>query len=547
LYILRDIKMKRNILFFFLLIQIIVGKKINELPIHKIGIKDVSDIFQKDGALAITNLPEDYRNAVKNLQENSPDCLNSNHVPEFLLPDQSTRRTMALHSEDSSFKLPECIKADFEKVQKYFSQIDAQITAKITEVFGKENTIWLHEEGSGDLSDQIYKDHLHVYQRSLTQNESSMNNFALPYHKDNGLILYLTPFSSHSLLIKDKNGNAIETHQLEINSIIVLLGSGLSDWLLEGVKPKLHAPFHGVLSLPDSLKTRTTMARMKVLPDTAFSKSKSGKSFGDFFMGSTRDNARLGAVNLAWTELQEAQCNEGYAYCWMDCYELPEDCKLSESECITYDDKQCCTEDITENCENMNDECHWSCQATTPAQTSTSSQSSISTSSQSSTTTTTKDDKKFCDGGTDMYMQGFSLASRKNICVILLFESWVLDTKTKFIIGCIGVVILGIAIEGLLALRRNLQSRKILLKMSSLMRRVLIILLFGVNVACGYFGMLVAMTYSVELFLCMVIGLLLGHAIFNSEAEIGESVDPCCASQTLPHNVKSEKEMVSDL
>ena len=43
--------MKRNILFFFLLIQIIVGKKINELPIHKIGIKDVSDIFQKDGAL----------------------------------------------------------------------------------------------------------------------------------------------------------------------------------------------------------------------------------------------------------------------------------------------------------------------------------------------------------------------------------------------------------------------------------------------------------------------------------------------------------------
>ena len=45
--------MKRNIFlfFFFLLIQIIVGKKINELPIHKIGIKDVSDIFQKDGAL----------------------------------------------------------------------------------------------------------------------------------------------------------------------------------------------------------------------------------------------------------------------------------------------------------------------------------------------------------------------------------------------------------------------------------------------------------------------------------------------------------------
>ena len=65
---------------------------------------------------------------------------------------------------------------------------------------------------------------------------------------------------------------------------------------------------------------------------------------------------------------------------------------------------------------------------------------------------------------------------------------------------------------------------------------VLIILLFGVNVASGYFAMLVgipkeyepqashsyatslqvAMTYSVELFICMVAGLLVGHAIFNS-------------------------------
>ena len=58
------------------------------------------------------------------------------------------------------------------------------------------------------------------------------------------------------------------------------------------------------------------------------------------------------------------------------------------------------------------------------------------------------------------------------------------------------------------------------------------------------------MTYSVELFICMVIGLVLGHAIFNtgndcnmspgfifcfSEAAVGESVDPCCASQAIGH------------
>ena len=124
-------------------------------------------------------MPEDYRNAVKNLQENSPDCLNSNHVPEFLLPDQSTRRTMALHSEDSrltlqlkschliswvlkllirqiensvspdlsqkffSFKLPECIKADFEKVQKYFRDDFKKKNCKISDIVQKGG------EGSG--------------------------------------------------------------------------------------------------------------------------------------------------------------------------------------------------------------------------------------------------------------------------------------------------------------------------------------------------------------------------------------------------------------
>ena len=59
------------------------------------------------------------------------------------------------------------------------------------------------------------------------------------------------------------------------------------------------------------------------------------------------------------------------------------------------------------------------------------------------------------------------------------------------------------------------------------------------------------MTYSVELFICMIIGLVLGHAIFNTGdnfplffifsfpsqnitgAAVGESVDPCCASQAV--------------
>lgn len=60
--------------------------------------------------------------------------------------------------------------------------------------------------------------------------------------------------------------------------------------------------------------------------------------------------------------------------------------------------------------------------------------------------------------------------------------------------------------------------------------------LFGLNLVLGYLAMLVAMTYSIELFLCVVLGLCVGHFVFNSKADVGESVDPCCASQQNHNN-----------
>ena len=74
----------------------------------------------------------------------------------------------------------------------------------------------------------------------------------------------------------------------------------------------------------------------------------------------------------------------------------------------------------------------------------------------------------------------------KDACVILLFKTWVLDTRTKFVFAFIGVILLGsyclhvimlviilsgIAIEGLLCLRREIQSKKILIRIRGLSRR----------------------------------------------------------------------------
>ena len=40
------------------------------------------------------------------------------------------------------------------------------------------------------------------------------------------------------------------------------------------------------------------------------------------------------------------------------------------------------------------------------------------------------------------------------MCVILLFSGWVLDTRAKFVLACLGVVLLGIGIEAMLCFRR---------------------------------------------------------------------------------------------
>ena len=64
------------------------------------------------------------------------------------------------------------------------------------------------------------------------------------------------------------------------------------------------------------------------------------------------------------------------------------------------------------------------------------------------------------------------------------------------------------------------------------------------------------MTYSVELFICMILGLVIGHGIFNTGqsnssshvlsllipgAAVGESVDPCCASQEATNDAKHDE------
>lgn len=145
--------------------------------------------------------------------------------------------------------------------------------------------------------------------------------------------------------------------------------------------------------------------------------------------------------------------------------------------------------------------------------------------------TPTVNPSAFCSGSTAMFMTGFTWSGdARKPCVILLIPSWVLDTPGKFAAGCIASVVLGILIEGLLAARRRFLSyiRR------SLLRGLVGALGFGLSVAVAYLAMLIIMTYSCELFICVCIGLVIGHFAFgNVRQSVGESADPCCGDTTV--------------
>ncbi len=67
-------------------------------------------------------------------------------------------------------------------------------------------------------------------------------------------------------------------------------------------------------------------------------------------------------------------------------------------------------------------------------------------------------EEPFCNGiPIGMYMTGFEFAGNpRSQCIMLFFREWTLDTRGKFIAGCVGVAVMGVFIEALIATRREL-------------------------------------------------------------------------------------------
>jgi hypothetical protein len=145
---------------------------------------------------------------------------------------------------------------------------------------------------------------------------------------------------------------------------------------------------------------------------------------------------------------------------------------------------------------------------------------------------------EYCYGiGTTMYMDGFQSIAKEpkgaTACMNLLFPDWQIQSDSDLAIACIGVFLFAIFSEFIKASRKKVVVYLRVSKFSYLTDPILF-LYHGTQVIFGYFLMLIAMTYNVELFSCLVVGLSVGYAIFNlgknfkPAQQENVEIDDCC-------------------
>jgi len=108
-------------------------------------------------------------------------------------------------------------------------------------------------------------------------------------------------------------------------------------------------------------------------------------------------------------------------------------------------------------------------------------------------------------------------------CLNLYFESWTLDSRNKFLFAMVCIVLLGVLTEFISKIRFIAQKT-----LCGKKRRIGITLLHGLQALVGYILMLATMTFSLELFCCVIFGLGFGYAIFYNDNDTHVTTNPCC-------------------
>ena len=232
----------------------------------------------------------------------APQCVGSDfRYPRVPLADRSTRRTAAT----STGEYPECIAESARTVGSGFDAVQKLVSKLIEKAAGGGAGLPFVDEEGGQVPLALapHKDHIHVYEKQLpskvsdNQDHDSPGEYLVPYHVDNGVFLLITPFPGHGMSVELSDGSVASTGGVGRGSVLVLVGLGLTDWLLQGdaaAAAAFHPVPHAVPAMR-ALRHRSVFARMVVAPAAATPGGGGGGgslTFGEVFQRRTLNGSR---------------------------------------------------------------------------------------------------------------------------------------------------------------------------------------------------------------------------------------------------------------
>lgn len=377
------------------------------------------------------------------------------------------------------------------------------------------------------MSHGNHLEHLHTYFSAERARDSVPDEATIDFHVDTGLMIAMTtgyygntPASVKSgLYIELENGDKVKALASD-DSLIVLMGEGTNQWLSSGFSKQLRAIPHALyVDLPvGQHATRSWYGKMFLPPGDAII-PKEHKTFAEYHHEMSVLAPKPDQLHHASSKIMPVACTGGnHRYltamdtactsteimCWMRCMSIV---GLNCSQPLCYNSVDGTTNNGEVTCPTLpsgDNACSPKCVPPTNS-------------------------TGYCYGvGTSMVMSGFQsiadLGEGNTECINLWFSDWTLDTKTKFAFACIGVLLLGILIQFVSHVRMTIVKLP-----QNHFYRASNVLLYGLHVVLGYFAMLVAMSYSAELFSMICVGLTLGYALFFWDTKNGTiSADPCC-------------------
>jgi len=120
----------------------------------------------------------------------------------------------------------------------------------------------------------------------------------------------------------------------------------------------------------------------------------------------------------------------------------------------------------------------------------------------------------FMDGFHSIIIDGFSSNSSPKPCINLFFSSWTITSKSQLLLAMLGLFILGTITESLSVARLTFAGNTNH-DIVSVRRKTAIVCIHGLQAFLGYFLMLGAMTFSIELLFSVCMGLASGYFFFS--------------------------------